>query len=130
MAAFSFLEDDQQLGSYYVAISIAVITIYEIVMTKIRGQTLGKMLARIRVVKARDGTLPGWGASIIRYAVPSLAVWLIEVAMSLLGRSDSFWVVFLLPAFYLTAALDRQRRGLHDKAAGTIVVSARTVPGD
>jgi uncharacterized RDD family membrane protein YckC len=69
------------------------------------GQTLGKMVAGIRVVSTRaDGSL-NLGHSIVRTIV---------------------WVALAVPAGlgFLTALFSDDRRGLHDRCAGTRVVRA------
>ena len=69
------------------------------------GQTLGKMAAGIRVVSARSNTPLDLGHSIVRTIV---------------------WTVLAVPAGlgFLTAFLSDDRRGLHDRVAGTRVVRA------
>ena len=44
--------------------------LYDPVLIAIRGQTIGKMATRIRVVRADNGELPSWGRSFGRWAVP------------------------------------------------------------
>jgi uncharacterized RDD family membrane protein YckC len=80
-----------QNGSYLVAFTAG-------------GQTLGKMVAGIKVVPASDGPLD-LGHSVMRTIV---------------------WAVLAIPAGlgFLTAFLSRDRRGLHDRFAGTRVVRA------
>jgi uncharacterized RDD family membrane protein YckC len=69
------------------------------------GQTLGKMAADIRVVSARPNSSLDLGHSIVRTLV---------------------WIVLAIPAGlgFLTALFSRDRRGLHDRCAGTRVVRA------
>ena len=100
---------------------ILFIAVYEIVLTATRGQTLGKMATRTQVVRAEDlfqpewGRAPGWGQSIIRWALP--AVLLIPAFyLPYIGE-----ILFLL--CYLALMWDRDRQGWHDKAANTLVVS-------
>lgn len=102
-------------------VPILFIAIYEIVLTATRGQTLGKMATRTQVVRAEDlfqpewGRAPGWGQSIIRWALP--AVLLIPAFyLPYVGE-----ILFLL--CYLALMWDRDRQGWHDKAANTLVVS-------
>jgi uncharacterized RDD family membrane protein YckC len=103
--------------------------IYEVVLTKTRGQTLGKMAMRIRVVQTPEGSMPSWRASVVRYAVPAIATWLAGFAMSLLEVRPGVWTTVITtlipPAVFLTAALDRNRQGIHDKLARTMVLSDR-----
>ncbi|MCY4135739.1 MAG: RDD family protein [bacterium] len=95
--------------------------IYEIGLTALKGQTLGKMATRTQVVRAEDlfqpewGRAPAWGQSIIRWSLP--AVLLIPAFyLSYIGE-----ILYLL--CYLALMWDRDRQGWHDKAARTLVVS-------
>lgn len=69
------------------------------------GQTLGKMAADIRVVPARSNSRLDLGHSMVRTLV---------------------WVVLAAPAGlgFLTTLVSRDRRGLHDRCAGTRVIRA------
>ena len=69
------------------------------------GQTLGKMIAGVRVLSHDSDHTPDVGRSILRAAL---------------------WIVLALPAGLglLTASLSRDGRGLHDRFAGTRVVRA------
>ncbi len=69
------------------------------------GQTLGKMVARIRVVPARPDVTLDLGRSVVR-----TLVWMLLAAPAGLG--------------FLTALGSVDRRGLHDRCAGTRVVRA------
>lgn len=91
----------------------AVEAAYEITMLTRRGQTLGKMAMGIRVVGAQ-GQLPDARSALLRWGLP----FVLQV-IPVIG-----WV--LAAGCYLSAAFDRQRRGFHDKVAGTWVVA---VPG-
>ena len=88
----------------------AVGVAYEVTMIALKGQTLGKMATSIKVVRADNGLLPGWGKSIGRWIIP-----IILLFVPLLG-----WVLFLL--VYVSLTWDKVRQGWHDKAAGTLVV--------
>ncbi len=86
--------------------------LYDPVMIATRGQTIGKMVTRIRVVRADNGELPSWGRSFGRWAVPGALVVIPGVG----------FVLALI--CYASLAWDASRRGWHDKAAGTVVVKA------
>lgn len=88
-----------------IIISIA----YEVTLTALKGQTVGKMVVGIRVARADTGDLPGWGKSIGRWALP----WLLGL-IPFIG-----WIGTLLT--YLSIMWDDRRQGWHDKAAGTVV---------
>jgi uncharacterized RDD family membrane protein YckC len=69
------------------------------------GQTIGKMAAGIKVVSARSNMPLDLGHAIVRTIV---------------------WTALAVPAGlgFLTAFLSDDRRGLHDRVAGTRVVRA------
>ena len=85
---------------------------YYIGFTVSRGQTPGKMLIGTRVVMERTSRIPGFGPSALRWAVPGVFVFLPGV--SIISAVIYGWLLF-----------DTLRRGLHDKAAKTVVVRAR-----
>jgi len=80
---------------------------YFIALWAWRGQTVGKMVAQIKVIRA-DGTKVGVGTAIIRY----------------LG-----YIVCGLTLFigFLWIALDRRKQGFHDMMADTVVVKVPKV---
>ena len=92
-------------------IAAAVISgIYNATLTRLRGQTVGKMAVGIVVVQIADGSLPTWGNAISRWALPAaagLVPWVGSLAVLLI---------------YLWIFWDPNKQGLHDKVAGTIVL--------
>ena len=94
----------------------AIGLLYEVPLTATRGQTLGKMALKIRVVQADNGLVPGWGKSAGRWLVPAIPG-LVEFIR------PSLWSVGLL-SFLVYASLtwDKARQGWHDKAVKTFVV--------
>lgn len=86
--------------------------LYEVVMIATRGQTLGKMMTSVKVVRADNGLVPGWGKSIGRWIIPAVLA-LIPVVGPLLSL-----------LVYLSLLWDSARQGWHDKAAGTFVIKA------
>ena len=85
---------------------------YYIGFTVSRGQTPGKMLIGTRVVMERTGQVPGLGPSALRWVVPGVFAFL--PGISVVAAVIYGWLLF-----------DSRRRGLHDKAAKTVVVHAR-----
>lgn len=79
---------------------------YYVILTKVYGQTLGKMIVGIRVVP-RHGGENGWGSIFLRETI------------------GKFLSAVLLMIGYLMAAFDKRKRALHDRLAGTYVVKAR-----
>ena len=119
-----------------------VLHLYEVVSTARCGQTFGKRLMGICVIRCLD---PGGivveaarrDASTRRWAIPhgaaAAAVILSVVVIATVGPAgltDSEFLLLLLPFFafgagcYISALFDSERRGWHDKAAGTIVIRA------
>lgn len=108
-----FIEMDDFNGTLPVPILLGLFlfgAIYTIVPTAVWGQTLGKIAVGTRVVVEADGTLPGWRRSAVRWALPGLAGRLPVVGL------------FVSLAIMVSLVWDPRRRGLHDRAAGTIVV--------
>lgn len=90
---------------------------YEIVLIGRYGRTLGKRLAGLAVVRRVDGARPGYGRAMLRWAVYGPILWLPAANLLLLG----VWGWLLR---------DPARQGLHDKAAGTLVVRGVPAPRD
>lgn len=86
--------------------------LYEVLLTAWRGQTVGKMALRIRVVRTDTGAPPTLGPAAIRYLLPAAVS-----AVPVIGP-------FLSLAVYLPALRDPRRQGFHDRAAATVVVRA------
>lgn len=86
---------------------------YEVVLIALRGATLGKQLMGIKVVQVDSGALPGWGPSLIRWGLPTVASFICSI-LSLVVYLSPFW-----------ADPTGRMRGYHDQAAKTVVVPAR-----
>ncbi len=85
---------------------------YYVGFTAFRGQTPGKMVMGTRVVMEQTAHFPGPAPSVLRWVLPGVFVFLPGVTV--------FGAVI-----YGWAAFDDRRRGLHDKAAKTVVVHSR-----
>jgi curved DNA-binding protein CbpA len=108
-----------ELRPQYLAIQGVVLILglaYCVPMSARTGQTLGKKLRKVRLVRA-DGSAPGWGPSLIHYGVPIfLTLALINILGPLalvLGLGTVLWNI-----------RDKNRQGVHDKLAKTFVVDA------
>ena len=101
----------------FILLTLMIGVAYEPVMIALRGQTLGKMATRIRVVRADNGLPPGWSKSIARWIMPSV---LIAVPLIAWVRLD-FGILMSVPV-YLSFSWDRLHQGWHDKMAGTLVI--------
>ena len=89
-----------QSGGFQFIINI----LYYVLFTGLRGQTLGKMVVGIRVVRPSNGEVPGLARAVLREVLGKL----ISTIVILLG--------------YIWVAFDPHKRGWHDKIAGTYVV--------
>lgn len=92
--------------------------IYHWVLTSLRGQTLGKMLAGVKVVDA-EGRPPDWKRAALREFLSkslfSTPLWYFAFGPLMMG----------LLAGLGSIGLDKHRQGWHDKLAGTYVVRAQ-----
>ncbi len=94
-------------------LGLVVWGLYEVILTTRFGQTVGKMALGIKVITTGGQDPPGLQPSAIRWGLPALAG-LVPVAGFLLMILAYLWIVW-----------DRERQGLHDKAANTYVVRSR-----
>jgi len=83
-------------------VSFLIIVAYLICFWGWRGQTPGKMVLRIKIIRS-DGSDLGWGVAVFRF----------------LSYIISFLLVFI---GYIWVAFDVYKQGLHDKMADTYVV--------
>ena len=90
--------------------------IWELGFTLRNGQTPGKQLVGIRVIRA-DGTPSDWGWTFLRELVIK---WLL---FSILLSELFVWLVDYLWAFW-----DKDRQALHDKIMKTYVVEGQAPP--
>ena len=107
--------DDQGAAAAVLAFAFAALIVgvlYEVTMIALKGQTLGKMATSIKVVRADNGLVPGWGKSIGRWIIPAALGFIPFVG----------WILGLL--VYVSLLWDRARQGWHDKAAATLVINA------
>lgn len=100
------------LGAILLATLLGAVVgiLYEVTLIALKGQTVGKMATNIRVVRADNGLVPGWGKSIGRWIIPTVFAFIPFVG----------WILSLL--VYISLTWDRARQGWHDKAAATLVV--------
>jgi uncharacterized RDD family membrane protein YckC len=126
-------EEDPPDSSFnaILGITMAVIPLwlaFNVALCRWRGQTVGKYVADIKVVR-EDGRPLGLGTSLVRFLA---LLWLLTAAITVsVTVSAAVLVVTLalvilsLGAPLLTAGavlVDGRRRALHDRVAGTTVV--------
>ena len=122
------IDANYQIGSsdfeVMVPIFFVIGMLYEVIPTSRRGRTIGKVIVRTTVVRSDDGSLPGLGASFIRWATAALPTTAFAVCATGLvpsGRVVAFaWGLFSV-AVCMSVIGGDNRRGWHDKAAGTLV---------
>lgn len=85
-----------------------------------RGQTLGKLLFRIKVVDLRTGLPGGFRVVLLRY----LLLWLLGGLCSGISWQIVFLLAYVADSLYI---FSEDRRCLHDWLARTIVVSTERV---
>lgn len=92
---------------------LAVTLVYSTVLVALTGATVGKRLLKIKVVNRLDGSPVGWSYAAVRALVPTVAglIPVIGFALNI--------------AVYVRAFFHPLRQGLHDAAAGTVVVRSR-----
>lgn len=92
--------------------------VYLVVPSALTGQTLGKRLRGIRVIRL-DGSAPGLSASTVRYGLPVLVVAFLWVGLAL--GPLAIMVTLLGVLMWLRSP---NQQGLHDRVAKTVVVAA------
>ena len=108
---------------FYPAVALAPIT-YEAVTVRWRhGQTLGKTWAGTRAI-----TLSGDTPGLMRATVRAALTWPFVVIATddQLGAMLQIPAIVVFAAIFAVAVVNPRRRGLHDLAAGTIVIAAST----
>ena len=113
-AALGFALTDDSLSdaalTWLTVLWVGANLVYNIVAIAVYGCTVGKRIAGIKVVNRVDGGRVSWSYASIRALIPT-AVQLVPVV----GPGLSLVV-------YLRAVFHPLRQGVHDAAAGTIVV--------
>ena len=112
------LEDEALTLRFFLwtALFAAIAVVYEIALVAIRGQTLGKFIMGISVSQVNSSLRPGWKRSAKRFALPYLLLFV------------PYAGIFLALLCYLSPVWDRNRRGWHDKVAGTHVLKTGPAP--
>lgn len=106
----AFAEGETPLPNSVLLVNLVLVGFYQVTLTAIRGQTIGKMIVRTRVIDQDTGAIPSWQQSFLRWGAPA-AIGVVP------------WLGYLVLVMYAWLLWDRRRQGLHDKLAGTLVVS-------
>jgi uncharacterized RDD family membrane protein YckC len=146
-----FGKEDPPDSSFYAILAIAMAVIplwlaFNVVLCHWRGQTVGKYVAAIKVVRD-DGRPLDLRTSLVRFLLlhpllfhPFLALlWLLTAAVATSVTVSVAVLVVTLALVFLSLAgpflatgsilLDDRRRALHDRVAGTTVVPASSPEG-
>ena len=106
-----------RMPGFFVSVAVGV-TYFALLNGGSRGQTLGKMVWDIRVRDAATGGPLGFPKAAVRYLAPTLLFLIPTLGIPIIGFV--LWVTDgLFPLW------DRRRQAVHDKLAGSVVVSAR-----
>ncbi|WP_420610479.1 RDD family protein [Candidatus Poriferisodalis sp.] len=110
-----------------VFVALFLTAAYETWTTSATGQTRGKRLKGIHVVRLRDGRKPGVAASFVRAALPASASLL---GLTLIWRASPLIATLVAAALYcltyLSAIWNRRGRAWHDSLSQTLVTTRVT----
>ena len=90
-------------------LQLLVAAVYEIPLTKLRGQTLGKMALGTRVRPLAQEGLPSWGQAVLRWVGYRVLAVIPQIG-GFYSLLDALWIFW-----------DPRRQTLHDKIAKTVV---------
>jgi uncharacterized RDD family membrane protein YckC len=125
--ALSTLSTDTSNGVGLGLAWLGISALYEIGLTAARGQTLGKMAVGTQVVDVSGERLPSWGQAALRWlvqGVPNIVG--VVVVSSAVDLASLVWATVI----YLPILRSLDRRGWHDRLAGTIVIDRRLAASD
>lgn len=109
---FATMESDgaSPLGIAAVVVNVIAVQIYQWVLLSKYGQTLGKKMAKVKVVDIDDGTVRGF------WRLVGMRIWLMQLigAIPVVGP-----LIGLVDALMIFGA---ERRCLHDRIANTQVI--------
>lgn len=88
----------------YICLGVAFVVGSELVLIALRGQTIGKAMLRVKVVKEETYEIPGWGPAGRRLLIQMIP---------LVNIINPLWAIW-----------DPRNQALHDKAAKTLVIDA------
>ncbi|MGC2422041.1 MAG: RDD family protein [Candidatus Acidiferrales bacterium] len=88
-------------------VSVFIAFLYEVIMIRYYGATLGKMAVGVKVIRT-DGSGVSWGTSIGRYFMKIVSAMILAIG-------------------YIMAGFDEEKRALHDRVCDTRVIYKRGV---
>lgn len=91
-------------------IGVVVSFVYEVPLIAVKGQTVGKMVMKIKVVPADDSLEVGFKKSLVRWIVPQ-SMGVVPIVGSIPALLGYAWIIW-----------DTEHQGWHDKAAKTYVI--------
>jgi len=98
---------------------LGILGVYFVSFWAWRGQTPGKMLLGVKIVKS-DGSRIG----IVRVLVRFIVYFLYLLLWGLVGARVPLLVVLLI-VILIIIAVNKKKRGIHDFIAGTVVINSR-----
>jgi uncharacterized RDD family membrane protein YckC len=103
-------------GGFFAFMILATVgqVMYEVAFVAVKGQTPGKMLMKVKVVRDVDGQIPGWGPAFMRW-LPTL-VSLVPCVGSFLSLGLYIWALVNLFS-------NPKRQTPFDLAAKTVVIA-------
>jgi uncharacterized RDD family membrane protein YckC len=115
-AGRSGASDGLFLGGFFAFMLAATVgqVMYEVAFVAIKGQTPGKMIMKVKVVRESDGQIPGWGPAFMRW-LPSL-VGIVPCIGGLLQLGLMIWALVNLFS-------NPKRQTPFDLAAKTVVIA-------
>lgn len=109
------------LGVFFtVVLAYLVAFLYDTLYVAYRGYTPGKGMMHIRIASFDDGSKPRFRQVCKRWIILNPPLWLFFMLAGLVG----FLWQLVSVIIYVSPVWNRQRRGWHDKKAGTVVVKA------
>ena len=124
------------------AVAAASLVIFcEVWTTSLRGRSLGKRNVGLKVVRISDGQAPPLHESLARPAIPPATFLCASglcasglsasgIAMGITARWPFIYGALTWLVVLLSSLLDSQRRGWHDKLAGTVVLRRASERGN
>ncbi|MBV9922730.1 MAG: RDD family protein [Pseudonocardia sp.] len=106
--------EDQDFPLWVRPLLALVAVAYEVPLLAWRGQTLGKLALGIKVARLDNGRPPLWHQAAMRIGLPGVLM-SIPHPLGIVAAS----------AVYFSSGWNTMGRGVHDKAAGTVVVASR-----